>query len=98
MPPNTESRETLLEAREPVVKFPEEQEIYYNGYYYNVSNFISRHPGGKVIEFYLDKREDATIPIQQFHGESIKKVLAIMNSLPKRRATLFDRKFIHPNT
>ena len=84
MPPNSETKETLI--------FSDKQEIYYGGYYYDVTSFISRHPGGKVIEFYIDKSEDATIPIQQFHGGSIKKVIALMNTLHKRQANLLDSK------
>lgn len=47
--------------------------------------------GGKIIEFYTKGGEDATLPIQEFHNRSTKKVAAIMNSLKKRAATPQER-------
>ncbi|CAL8085963.1 unnamed protein product [Orchesella dallaii] len=61
-------------------------EILYEGYFYDVTEFIKRHPGGNIIELYQNG-EDATIAIQQFHYRSLKMVLARMKGLPKRPAT-----------
>ncbi|ODM88962.1 Fatty acid desaturase 2 [Orchesella cincta] len=58
----------------------ETKEIFYDGHYYNVTEFIKRHPGA----------EDATVPIQQFHSRSIAKVHGIMKSLPCRPQTDAD--------
>jgi cytochrome b involved in lipid metabolism len=65
---------------------PQRKEILYEGYYYDVTHFIQRHPGGNVIKFYTEPGEDATLAIQQFHHRSIKQVLAMMKALPKRPA------------
>jgi cytochrome b involved in lipid metabolism len=62
------------------------KEILYEGYYYDVTHFIQRHPGGNVIKFYTEPGEDGTLAIQQFHHRSIKQVLAMMKALPKRPA------------
>lgn len=62
-------------------------EILANGYFYDVSNFYERHPGGELINMYLNTHEDATIAIQQFHYRSTKRVEAILKSFPKRVAT-----------
>lgn len=67
-------------------------EVLYDGYYYDVTEFIKRHPGGNIIELYTDAREDATIPIQQFHYRSLKTVMAKMKGLPKRPASEEESK------
>lgn len=66
---------------------PKRVEVLYDGYYYDVTDFIKRHPGGNIIELYTENGEDATIPIQQFHYRSLKTVLARMKGLKKRPAT-----------
>jgi hypothetical protein len=63
---------------------PLRKEILYEGYYYDVTDFIQRHPGGNVIKFYTEPGEDGALAIQQFHHRSIKQVLAMMKALPKR--------------
>ncbi|XP_021968628.2 acyl-lipid (8-3)-desaturase-like [Folsomia candida] len=65
-------------------------ELLSNGYYYDVTSFVERHPGGPIIQMYLNNCEDATQAIQQFHARSRKRVDAIMNSFPKRKATDAD--------
>jgi hypothetical protein len=76
----------------------EGKEILYEGFYYDVSSFIQRHPGGNVIKFYTEPGEDATMAIQQFHHRSIKQVLGIMKSLPKRPASQVKGNLIkNPN-
>lgn len=62
------------------------KEILYEGFYYDVTDWVKRHPGGKIIEFYTKSGEDCTIAVQQFHQRSTKKVMAIMSSLKKRPA------------
>jgi len=64
------------------------REILYDGYLYDVTDFVKRHPGGReIIGFYTQDNEDATIPIQQFHARSEKKVLGIMKSFKRRPIT-----------
>jgi len=61
-------------------------EILYDGFFYDVTEFINRHPGGNIIKFYTEPGEDATLALEQFHHRSIDKVKLIMKSLPKRPA------------
>lgn len=63
------------------------KEILYDGYFYDVTDFIKSHPGGTIIEYYTEKGEDSTHAIQQFHKRSIKKVNNMMRSLKKRPAS-----------
>ena len=62
------------------------KEILYDGYYYDVTDWIDRHPGGKVIEFYTESGEDATCAIQQFHNRSAGRVQGLMKAFKKRPA------------
>lgn len=68
------------------------KELYYNGYFYDVTDFIPRHPGGSLIKFYTEPGEDATQAISQFHFRSMKKVELIMRSLPRRLAQPHERE------
>jgi len=68
----------------------EKKEVYYNGYFYDVTDWIRKHPGGNIIKFYTKQGEDASLAIQEFHNRSTKKVLSIMSSLKKRPATPKD--------
>lgn len=61
-------------------------EIFYEGYYYDVTDFVDKHPGGNVIKFYTEPGEDATQAIQQFHFRSMKKVDLILKSFSRRKA------------
>lgn len=63
------------------------KEILFDGYYYDVTNFISTHPGGSIIKYYTHAGEDATHAIQQFHHRSKKRVKIMMNSFKKRPAS-----------
>lgn len=62
------------------------KEILCDGFFYDVTEFVKKHPGGNVIEYYTDKCEDSTIAIQQFHNRSIRKVRVMMSGLKKRPA------------
>ncbi|KAJ6635864.1 Acyl-lipid (8-3)-desaturase [Pseudolycoriella hygida] len=62
------------------------KEILFDGYFYDVTDFIQKHPGGTVIEYYTEKGEDSTHAIQQFHKRSIEKVRLMMSALKKRPA------------
>jgi len=62
-------------------------EILYEGRYYDVTNFIRRHPGGNVIKLYTNEGEDATQAIQQFHNRSMNKIMLMLKSFPSRPAT-----------
>jgi hypothetical protein len=68
----------------------EVKEILYDGYYYDVTHFIKKHPGGSIIEYYVAKGEDATHAMQQFHHRSLKKIKVMLQSFKKRPAT--DRR------
>lgn len=61
------------------------KEILYDGYFYDVTEFIKKHPGGTVIEYYTEKGEDATHAVQQFHKRSKEKVSLMMNGLKRRQ-------------
>ncbi|XP_037039828.1 acyl-lipid (8-3)-desaturase-like [Bradysia coprophila] len=61
------------------------KEILFDGYFYDVTEFVQKHPGGSVIEYYTEKGEDATHAIQQFHKRSKEKVRLMMNSLKRRQ-------------
>jgi len=63
---------------------PPKSEILYEGYLYDVTSFMSRHPGGNIIRFYAQPGEDATLAIQQFHYRSMNKILKILKTFPKR--------------
>lgn len=43
-----------------------------------MTDWIPKHPGGKIIEFYCNSGEDATQAIQQFHFRSLDRVQRIM--------------------
>ena len=73
---------------------PVKKELLYEGYLYDVTEWVRRHPGGKIIEFYTQSGEDSTLAVQQFHQRSTKKVMAIMKSLKHRPATSEERKLI----
>lgn len=45
--------------------------IGYRGSWYDVTNFVSRHPGGDVIERFLG--QDATSVIETFHNRDVLK-------------------------
>jgi fatty acid desaturase len=65
---------------------PGAKEILCDGYFYDVTNFVKKHPGGSIIEYYTKNGEDATHAIQQFHQRSIKRVRVMMSSFKKRPA------------
>ncbi|XP_021949416.2 acyl-lipid (8-3)-desaturase-like [Folsomia candida] len=62
-------------------------EILYEGYFYDVTEFVKRHPGGNVILFYTEKGEDATQAIQQFHNRFINKINLMLKSFHRRPAS-----------
>lgn len=69
----------------------ETKEILCDGYFYDVTNFVKKHPGGSIIEYYTQNGEDGTHAIQQFHQRSIKKVRVMMSSFKKRPASDSER-------
>ncbi len=75
---------------EKITKEGPRKEILFDGYLYDVTNFIKRHPGGNIISFYAKAGEDSTVPIQQFHNRSMKRVEEIINTFKKRRLTDSD--------
>ena len=76
-PPNTTSK-PLQSEQVNAKQGPKVVAI--DGVVYDITNFIKRHPGGKVIEFYLD--QDATDVFQAMHYHS-KKAHKVLKSLPK---------------
>jgi len=86
MAPHTSSSVETEDVQAKDAPIAVKKELLYEGYYYDVTEWVKRHPGGRIIEFYTQSGEDATITIQQFHQRSTKKVMAIMNSLKKRPA------------
>jgi len=82
MAPKSEREDLSTETSTP----PAKKEILYEGYFYDVTEWVKRHPGGRIIEFYTKTGEDSTLAVQQFHQRSTKKVMAIMSSLKKRPA------------
>ncbi|XP_037032122.1 acyl-lipid (8-3)-desaturase-like isoform X3 [Bradysia coprophila] len=63
------------------------KEILCDGYFYDVTNFISRHPGGSIIMYYTQRSEDATHAIQQFHQRSTERVRMMMKAFKRRPAS-----------
>lgn len=72
---------------------PGRKEVLFDGHFYDVTDFIKKHPGGSIIEYYTKTGEDGTHAIQQFHQRSIKRVKGIMSSFKKRPATDSESKF-----
>jgi hypothetical protein len=97
MPPNIKEKDTVtvpaLIEEELDIPVPK-KEILYDGYFYDVTSFIDRHPGGYVIEYYTNKGEDATLPILEFHNRSRDRVEKIMKTLPRRPAQEHESKYI----
>ena len=91
MPPHKDGGEVLAPEIQEAV--PKRKELLYEGYYYDVTEWVKRHPGGRIIEFYTHSGEDATMAIQQFHQRSTKKVMSIMKSLKRRPASDKECKF-----
>ncbi len=71
--------------------FNDTKEILCDGYFYDVTNFIDRHPGGKIIKYYTQNGEDATHAIQQFHQRSIEQVRNMMKAFKRRPASDKER-------
>lgn len=67
-------------------------EILFDGYYYDITEFSARHPGGDVILYYTEKGEDATQAIQQFHNRFFPKVKSLLETMKKRPATQIESK------
>ncbi|KAJ6635010.1 Acyl-lipid (8-3)-desaturase [Pseudolycoriella hygida] len=63
------------------------KEILFDGDFYDVTDFISKHPGGTVIEYYTEKGEDSTLVIQQLHKRSKETVKVMMSALKRRPAS-----------
>ena len=59
-------------------------ELNYNGYAYDVTSFVDKHPGGKILAMYLKTKEDSFNAIQQFHFRALDRVNKIMKTLPRR--------------
>lgn len=91
MPPNVSSGATdKLGLRNEKGKL----EILYNGNFYDVTDFVRRHPGGSVTNFYTARGEDAKQAIQQFHHRSMNRVESILKPFKKRPTEAHERKDI----
>jgi fatty acid desaturase len=60
-----------------------------DGYWYDISSFVKRHPGGSVIKFYDGL--DATDVYQALHHRS-KKSNLVLQSLPRERVENLEEK------
>lgn len=100
MVPRPQSHSVIYSEREHEAELPVEKglrkEILCDGFYYDITDFVQRHPGGRLIEFYICNGEDATLAIQQFHHRSSAKVNAILNSFKRRPAREYDCKSAWP--
>jgi len=65
-------------------------EILYEGFYYDITDFARKHPGGNVIMFYTEPGEEATQAMQQFHNRFINKIHLMLKSFKSRPATKED--------
>lgn len=81
-PPNTDSKTVRTELKPQKSEGPKILSI--DGVCYDITNFVQRHPGGKVIEYYLD--QDATDVFKAMHYHS-KKADKVLKSLPKVSGT-----------
>lgn len=61
-------------------------ELRFDGDFYDITTWTKRHPGGRVIEFYTEKGEDASVAIREFHHRSMPKVMSVLRSLKSRPA------------
>ena len=69
------------------------KEIIFDGYVYDVADFVKRHPGGSIILDYTKPGEDGTHAIQQFHHRSFDKVNKIIGTFKKRPVEDSDSMF-----
>lgn len=89
-----EKLDTTIKHRNNLESMAGRKEILCDGYFYDVTEFISKHPGGTVIEYYTEKGEDGTHAIQQFHQRSIKRVNIMMRSFKRRKAADHESNLI----
>jgi len=68
--------------------YPSKIELLYDGYFYDVTSWIKKHPGGDVIKLYTESGEDSSVAIKQFHLRTFDRVSSIMRMLPKRPAVI----------
>eukprot|EP00039_Didymoeca_costata_P022416 m.4446 g.4446 ORF g.4446 m.4446 type:complete len:425 (-) comp2987_c0_seq1:207-1481(-) len=90
MPPNVEvrKREAAIAAdASPTV----EKEVLINGRWYDVQSFAKRHPGGRILNYYLGK--DGSDAFNEFHNrsEKAKKMLTSIKSRPYNNELKEDR-------
>lgn len=86
---------TKVETKEVERVIGGTKEILCDGYFYDVTDFISRHPGGSIIKYYTQSGEDATHAIQQFHQRSAERVRSMMKAFKKRPALDSERMNYH---
>lgn len=72
----------------------DKKEILFDGYFYDVTHFIDKHPGGTVILYYTESGEDSTHAIQQFHQRSKKRFNVMLSSFKKRPASESESNFV----
>lgn len=76
---NTTQQETNLDSTELLSQKPEAT-IQIDGIWYDITEFVKRHPGGSVIQSY--NGQDASLVYHEMHRRS-KKADLILKSLPK---------------
>mmetsp|Transcript_12026 Transcript_12026/g.14294 ORF Transcript_12026/g.14294 Transcript_12026/m.14294 type:complete len:419 (+) Transcript_12026:47-1303(+) len=68
-------------------KYGDEKEMLIKGNWYQVENFVKRHPGGRILNFYRGK--DATQAYREFHQRS-ERADRLLKSLKSRPADKGD--------
>lgn len=86
MAPTSQKNQTKKRVESNSISQPIQKEILCDGWYYDVTEFARRHPGGSIIDYYTKTGEDATLAIQQFHQRSPAKIKAILKSFKRRPA------------
>lgn len=86
MAPTSQKNQTKKRVESNSISQPIRKEILCDGWYYDVTEFARRHPGGSIIDYYTKTGEDATLAIQQFHQRSPMKIKAILKSFKRRPA------------
>lgn len=79
-PPKVANKLSEKPAQPQVVETSKTKVLSIDGVMYDVTEFLPRHPGGKVLEYYLN--QDATDVFEAMHYHS-KKAKLVLKSLPK---------------
>ena len=70
------------------------KKIYIDSQWYDITQFVKRHPGGSVIESYIN--QDASMVYKEMHRRS-KRANKLLNSLPKLDCDVVPTTRTNPN-